>query len=205
MFTCLNWRLFLEENSSIRAVIVGIPGVGKTTIISEVEAILESKGLKAETVVFGSLMFEVAKKKGVKNRDEMRNLSIEEQKNLQEDAANRIAQMKERIVIIDTHLFIKTSEWYYPGIPMNVTQIVRPTHLLLIIAKAGEILMRRQVDTTRHRDLPSEEEIQREIDISRIMIVSSANLTGSPFTIIKNDNNQANKAAQDIVSILVGK
>src|ERR687885_196103 len=39
MFTCLNWRLFLEENSSIRAVIVGIPGVGKTTIISEVEAI----------------------------------------------------------------------------------------------------------------------------------------------------------------------
>ena len=204
MFTCLNWRLFLEENS-IRAIIVGIPGVGKTTVISEVESILEGKGLKAETVVFGSLMFEEAKKKGVKNRDDMRNLSIEEQRNLQEDAAKRIARMREGIVIIDTHLFIKTSEWYYPGIPMTVTQIVRPTHLLLIIANAGEILMRRQADTTRHRDLPSEEEIQHEIDISRIMIVSSSNLTGSPFTIIKNDNNQASKAAQDIVSILVGK
>jgi adenylate kinase len=194
----------LEENS-IRAVIVGIPGVGKTTVISEVEAILEGKGLKAETVVFGSLMFEEAKRKGVKNRDEMRNLSIEEQRNLQKGAAKRIARMKERIVIIDTHLFIRTSEWYYPGIPMSVTRIVRPTHLLLIIAEEGEILMRRQADMTRNRDLPSEEEIQREIDISRIMIVSLANLTGSPFTIIKNDNNQANKAAQDIVSILVGK
>jgi adenylate kinase len=204
MFICLNWRLSLEENS-IRAVIVGIPGVGKTTVISEVEAILEGKGLKAETVVFGSLMFEEAKRKGVKNRDEMRNLSIEEQRNLQKGAAKRIARMKERIVIIDTHLFIRTSEWYYPGVPMSVTQIVRPTHLLLIIAEAGEILMRRQADMTRNRDLPSEEEIQREIDISRIMIVSLANLTGSPFTIIKNDNNQANKAAQDIVSILVGK
>ena len=61
------------------------------------------------------------------------------------------------------------------------------------------------MDTTRHRDLSSEEEIQGEIDISRIMIVSSANSTGSPFTIIKNDNNQVNKTAQDIVSILVGK
>lgn len=62
MFTCPNWRLFLEENR-IRAVILGIPGVGKTTIISEVEGIFEEKGLKAETVVFGSLMFEEAKRR----------------------------------------------------------------------------------------------------------------------------------------------
>ena len=63
--------------------------------------------MKVETVVFGTLMFEEANKKGLKNRDEMRNLSIEDQRNLQEDAAKRIAEMKEKIVIIDTHLFIK--------------------------------------------------------------------------------------------------
>ena len=34
--------IFLEENS-IRAVILGIPGVGKTTIISEVEDIFEER------------------------------------------------------------------------------------------------------------------------------------------------------------------
>jgi len=203
MFTCPNWRLFLEENS-IRAVILGIPGVGKTTIISEVEDIFEGKGLKAETVVFGSLMFEEAKKKGLKTRDDMRKLPIEDQRNLQEDAAKRIADMKERIVIIDTHLFIRTSEWYYPGIPMNVTNIIRPTHLLLVIANPREILMRRQSDTTRRRDLSSEPEIQYEIDVSRIMIVSSANMTGSPFTILENQKNQAKKVAQDIVRLLVG-
>ena len=204
MCTCPNWRLFLEENS-IRAVIVGIPGVGKTTVISKVEKILEEKGLKVDTVVFGTLMFEEANKKGVKNRDEMRNLSILDQRNLQEDAAKRIAQMKENIVIIDTHLFIRTSEWYYPGVPMNVTNIIRPTHLLLIVADADEITMRRQADKTRNRDLPSKEDLQNEIDISKMMLITSANLTGSPFTIIENSKDDAQKAAQDIVRILVGK
>ena len=194
----------MEENS-IRAVIVGIPGVGKTTVISKVEKILEGKGLKVDTVVFGTLMFEEANKKGVNNRDEMRNLSILDQRSLQEDAAKRIARMKENIVIIDTHLFIRTSEWYYPGVPMNVTNIIKPTHLLLIVADADEINMRRQADKTRHRDLPSKEDLQNEIDISKMMLITSANLTGSPFTIIENSNDGAQKAAQDIVRILVGK
>lgn len=204
MCTCPNWRDFLEENS-IRAVIVGIPGVGKTTVISKVVKILEDKGLNVDTVVFGTLMFEEANKKGVQNRDEMRNLSILDQRNLQEDAAKRIARMKENIVIIDTHLFIRTSEWYYPGVPMNVTNIIRPTHLLLIVADVDEITMRRQTDKTRNRDLPSKEDLQNEIDISKMMLITSANLTGSPFTIIENSKDDAQKAAQDIVRILVGK
>ena len=182
---------------------MGIPGVGKTTVIAQVQNILRQRGLKVATAVFGTLMFEEASKKNVKNRDEMRNLSIGEQRNLQEDAAKRIAGMNENIIIIDTHLFIRTSQWYYPGIPLNIVQIIRPTHLLLIIANAGEISLRRQADSTRHREILSEEEIQHEIDLSRMMIVSLANLTGSPFTIIENNNNQADKAARGIASILV--
>ena len=192
----------MEENR-IRAVILGIPGVGKTTIISEVENILQKMGVEAETVVFGSLMFEEAKKRGIKTRDDMRKLPIEDQRNLQNGAAKRIAEMRRRIVIIDTHLFIKTSEWYYPGIPVNVTNIIRPTHLLLIIANSREILIRRQSDTARHRDLSTESEIQHEVDVSKTMIISSANMTSSPFTILENQKDQATKVAQDIVRLLV--
>jgi adenylate kinase len=36
-----------------------------------------------------------------------------------------------------------------------------------------------------------------------MMIVSLANLTGSPFAIIENNNDQADKAAHGIASILV--
>jgi adenylate kinase len=193
----------LEENR-IRAVILGIPGVGKTTIISEVENIFQKSGVEAETVVFGSLMFEEAQKSGLQTRDDMRKLPIEDQRKLQEAAAKRIAEMRKRIVIIDTHLFVRTCEWYYPGIPANVTNIIRPTHLLLIIANPQEILMRRQSDTARHRDLSTEAEIQHEVDVSKTMLASSANITSSPFTILENQKGQATKVAQDIVRLLVG-
>lgn len=192
----------MEENR-IRAVILGIPGVGKTTIISEVENILQKRGVEAETVVFGSLMFEEAKKSGLQTRDEMRRLPIEDQRNLQNSAAKRIAEMRKRIVIIDTHLFVRTSEWYYPGIPANVTNIIRPTHLILVIANPQEILMRRRSDTARNRDLSTEAEIQHEVEVSKTMIVSSANMTSSPFTILENQKDQAIKVAEDIVRLLV--
>jgi adenylate kinase len=191
----------LEENR-IRAVILGIPGVGKTTIISEVEGILQKRGLEAETVVFGSLMFEEAKRSGLRTRDDMRKLPIEDQRNLQEGAAKRIAEMRKGIVIIDTHLFVRTCEWYYPGIPVNVTNIIRPTHLLLIIANPQEILMRRQSDTARRRELSTETEIQHEVDVAKTMVVSSANMTSSPFTILENHKDQATRVAQDIVRLL---
>lgn len=202
MCTCPNWRLSLEENNRIRAVIVGIPGVGKTTVISKVEKILAEKGLNLGVAVFGTLMFEEASKKGVKNRDEMRSLTIRDQRQLQEDAAKRIAMMDENIVIIDTHLFIKTSEWYYPGVPMHVTHIIKPTHFLLIVAEPGEIIRRRQDDNTRNRDLVSEQDIRSEIDISKMMVIASANLTGSPFTIAMNSIGESDNVAQDIVRIL---
>jgi adenylate kinase len=192
----------LEENR-IRAVILGIPGVGKTTIISEVEDILQKRGIEAETVVFGSLMFEEAKKSGLQARDDMRKLPIEDQRNLQEGAAKRITEIRKRIVIIDTHLFVRTCEWYYPGIPVNVTNIIRPTHLLLIIAHPQEILMRRHSDTARRRDLSTEAEIQHEVEVSKTMVVSSATMTSSPFTILENQKDQATKVAQNIVRLLV--
>jgi adenylate kinase len=191
----------LEENR-IRAVILGIPGVGKTTIISEVENILQKRGVEAETVVFGSLMFEEAKNSGIKTRDDMRKLPIEDQRNLQNGAATRIAEIRKRIVIIDTHLFVRVCEWYYPGIPANVTNIIRPTHLILIIANPQEILIRRQSDTARHRDLSTETEIQHEVDVSKTMIISSASMTSAPFTILENQKDQSTKVAQDIVRLL---
>jgi adenylate kinase len=63
--------------------------------------------------------------------------------------------------------------------------------------------MRRQSDSARRRDLSTEAEIQHEVDVSKTMIVSSANMTGSPFTILENQKDQATKVAQDIVRLLV--
>ena len=66
-----------------RVIVVGIPGVGKTTVVSEVKKALEQLGIKTTLAEFGKIMLEEAKRVNIKNRDEIRRLQIEDQKNLQ--------------------------------------------------------------------------------------------------------------------------
>jgi adenylate kinase len=193
----------LEENNK-RAIIVGIPGVGKTTVISRAAELLNQK-TKATLVVFGTLMFEEAKTKmGVKHRDEMRSMPVEEQRRLQEMAARRIADMKDDIVLVDTHLFINTSEGYYPGLPMRLLNIMKPTNLVMVAAEPQEIADRRKADQTRQRDIISAENIQKELDISRVMVASCSILTGAPFAIIMNNDGKEDEAAANIAKVLIG-
>lgn len=191
-----------KTSNNKRIIIVGIPGVGKTSVISLVNGALNHKGYQTTVAVFGTIMFEEAKKIGLKNRDELRKLSIRDQQHLQEMAAKRIAEMNDDIVIIDTHLFVKTAEGYYPGLPMTLLDIIKPTHFVIIMAEPKEIVDRRKCDTSRHRDIVSVEDVQHELDISKIMVASSSIITGSPFTIIMNKDNKINDAALKIVNVL---
>jgi adenylate kinase len=191
----------LAENK--RAIIVGIPGVGKTTVITRAAEML-SKKRKTSVVVFGTVMFEEAKKMGLKSRDEMRKMPVENQRRLQEMAAQRIADMKDDIVLVDTHLFINTGEGYYPGLPMRLLNIMKPTNMIMVAAEPQEIAERRRTDQTRQRDLATAENIQKELDISRVMVASCSILTGAPFAIIMNGDGGMEEAAANIAKILAG-
>ena len=63
-------------HSNARVVVVGVPGVGKTTVITKAAELLNQSGSKTQVMVFGSLMLDEAKKMGIKDRDEMRKLSV---------------------------------------------------------------------------------------------------------------------------------
>lgn len=191
----------MAENK--RAIIVGIPGVGKTTLIRRAAEMLNQKR-KTTVVIFGTIMFEEAKKMGLKHRDEMRRMSLEDQRRLQDLAAQRITEMKDDIVMIDTHLFINTDEGYYPGLPMRLLNIMKPTNMVMVAADPSEIAERRKSDQTRQRDLASAENIQKELDISRVMVASCSILTGAPFAIIMNNDGQMGEAAANIAKILLG-
>jgi adenylate kinase len=193
----------LAENK--RAIIVGIPGVGKTTVITRAAELLNKKRKTTTVVVFGTMMFEEAKKKlGLKSRDDMRRMPVEDQRRLQEMAAQRIAEMKDDIVLVDTHLFINTGEGYYPGLPMRLLNIMKPTNIVMVAADPGEIAERRKTDQTRQRDIATAENIQRELDISQVMVASCSILTGAPFAIIMNSNGRVDEAAANIAKILLG-
>ena len=193
----------MAENHK-RAVVVGIPGVGKTTVITRAAEVLNKKR-KTTIVVFGTVMFEQAKKIGLKSRDEMRKMPIEDQRRLQEMAAQRIVEMNDDILLVDTHLFINTEEGYYPGLPMRLLNIMKPTNMIMVAADAIEIAKRRKTDQTRQRDIISAENIQKELDISRMMVASCSILTGAPFAIIMNNDGQVDEAAANIArTLLVG-
>jgi adenylate kinase len=187
-----------------RAIIVGIPGVGKTTVITRAAELLSSKKRKAAVVTYGTLMFEEAKKLGVKSRDDMRRLPVAKQKKLQETAARRIAKMRDAVVIVDTHLFISTQEGYYPGLPMRLITIMDPTNLIMVAADPRQIAERRKNDPTRQRDAASPEAIKNDLDFSKMMLASCSILTGAPFAIVTNDDGKVEEAAQGVAGILAG-
>jgi adenylate kinase len=192
----------LEEPRKKTVIIVGVPGVGKSTIISNATEALQNIGTTVSTVIFGSVMIEEAKKLGINDRDQLRKLSIDVQQKLQSMAATHISHLKESIVIVDTHLFIKTPSGYYPGLPMNLVLKLNPDLLILITANSEEILRRRENDNTRSRDIISDNEIKRDIDVSLSMISSLSILTGAPFEIIFNHDNMIDSTTSLIVELL---
>ena len=187
---------------SKKVVVVGIPGVGKTTVVSKVVEKLNALNKSVSVHSFGTVMFEEAKKNGLKDRDDLRKLTVEEQKNLQKKAAEKIAEYQENIVIIDTHAFISTKEGYYPGLPHYVIQILKPTHFIAVSAKPDEIYNRRTNDDTRDRDIISIGSIKEELDVQDAMLSSCSVLSGSPMKVVLNTEGKVEVAADSIINAI---
>ena len=185
-------------DASKRVVIVGIPGVGKTTVVTKLEEMLKAANIKAEYVVFGTVMFEEAQKIGVKSRDDMRRLDVKTQKQLQVAAASAVAKKSTPIVLVDTHLFISTKEGYMPGLPNDILKALSPTNLVLIEATPNEIVSRRQNDPTRTRDDAKPEVIEKELLIAKSMLSASAVIAGAAIKMVTNADGKADECAKDI-------
>ena len=162
--------LCLDESKKV--VIVGIPGVGKTTVVTKVFDILNSKNKSVSVISFGNLMFEEALKYGIKDRDDLRKLSINQQQDLQKKAAERIAKLNDNVVIIDTHAFITTPAGFYPGLPDYVIKIIKPSNFISISARPEVIFNRRKQDETRHREVVSIDLIKKELAVQDAMLSS---------------------------------
>ncbi|MDE1724571.1 MAG: adenylate kinase [Thaumarchaeota archaeon] len=187
---------------SKRIIIVGIPGVGKTTVVSKIVELLKAKNIKVSVSIFGTVMFDEAKKRGVQNRDDLRKLSVKEQKELQSTAARTISSITDDVVIVDTHAFISTNEGFYPGLPHNVLEILNPDSFIMITARPEEIYNRRMTDTTRTRDIVSIDAIKKELDVTSAMLSTCSILCGSPIKMVLNTEGKVDEAARGIISAM---
>jgi len=184
----------------LRIVIVGVAGVGKSTVVEKAVASIQG----ASVEVFGTAMFEAAKRLGwVKHRDEMRKLRVENQKKLQKIAATSISRARgKKVIFVDTHLFIRTPEGFWPGLPFAVIQALKPTHLILIEADPADVLKRRTADTTRTRDSITLEEVAAELTLARTLLAAASLVSGAPLTFVLNGEGKADEAAGRIVALV---
>ena len=177
-------------------VVTGIPGVGKTTVMKKA-----AEGMDIQFVTFGTVMADIAKELGlVQDRDDMRKLTLEQQKDLQIKTAERVASMGN--VILDTHCTIKTPKGYMPGLPEWVVKKLNPTAIVVVEADAEEIFNRRVNDTTRNRDPDTKEEINEQQMMNRAAAMAYAALTGSTVKIVFNHDNAIEDAVKQAAPVL---
>lgn len=177
-------------------VVTGIPGVGKTTVMEKAAGEMD-----IEFLTFGTIMIEIAKEMGlVKNRDEMRKLSLEEQRELQVKTAEKVGSMKN--VVVDTHCTIKTPEGYMPGLPEWVINKLKPKSIVLVEADPREIQRRRKNDSSRDRDSDTEKEIAEQQQVNRAIAMAYSALSGATVKIVFNHDNALDDAVQQASTVL---
>lgn len=177
-------------------VVTGIPGVGKTTVMKEA-----AEGIDIQFVTFGTVMADIAIEMNlVKDRDEMRKLTLEQQKELQIKTAEKVAKMDN--VIVDTHCTVKTPKGYMPGLPEWVIKKLNPTAIVVIEADPEEIYNRRSKDITRNRDPDSKEKIAEHQQMNRAAAMAYATLSGATVKIVFNHDNAIEDAVKDTAPVL---
>jgi adenylate kinase len=177
-------------------VVTGIPGVGKTTVMKKA-----AEGIDIKFVTFGTVMIDIAKEIGfVRDRDEMRKLSLDQQKELQMKTAERVSKMGN--VIVDTHCSIKTTKGYMPGLPEWVVKKLKPDNIILVEADPEEIFNRRINDDSRNRDSDSVDIIKEHQHMNRAIAMAYSAITGATVKIIQNHNDKIEQAIEDVKPIL---
>ena len=192
--------LGLVDNKKV--VIVGIPGVGKTSLLTKLVEHVTQQNKTVSVRSFGTVMLGEARKNGVKDRDELRTLPIKKQQELQKMAAEKISKMEDDVVLIDTHAFISTKSGFYPGLPNYVIQIIQPTNFIAITASPDEIHNRRMKDNTRNRDTISIEDIKKELAVQDAMLSSCSVLSGSPMKVVFNHEGKVDEVAVAVLGAI---
>ena len=178
----------------------GIPGVGKTTVLNELQDLAKQNKFNLKVLNYGTIMNEIMRDLGKDlHRDKMRDQRIDMQKKVQELAASEITNRAgQGTIVIDTHMFVRTASGMWAGLPQNVLVKLSPQLLVLVEARPDQIAARRKGDSDRMREQALAEEIAFDIEWSRATAAASAVATGSPVKVIRNDEGRQKQAAQEL-------
>ncbi|MET1129029.1 MAG: adenylate kinase [Thermoproteota archaeon] len=200
----------VERNPFVTVIVTGVPGVGKTTVLTHVASILDEEGTAYVLANFGDYMLKVAKGLGlVSHRDEIRKLPLRKQLELQEAAARLIREDalselgSDGVLLVDTHTVVKTVTGFWPGLPRGVVLELKPDAIVLVEAAPEVIVSRQERDKTRdRRDIGSVEKVAELMQMARIAAMASATLVSSSVFPVENIEGNPRAAAEKIVELV---
>ena len=188
---------------SKRIIVTGVPGSGKTTVLERALAQLAAQGISYTVLNYGDVMLELMRKEGIRDRDDMRKVPTDRYREIQREAARRIARASERgPVIVDTHCLIRKPEGYYPGLPRWVLEELDPESIIIIEAIPEEIAGRRDRDSSRRRDKEVAQAIEEHQMMNRATAAAYAAFSGATVRIIMNRDKKLNEAVDEMVEVL---
>jgi adenylate kinase len=173
-------------------IVMGLPGAGKTTVLNALQS--DYKMLN-----YGDLMFEIEKEKfGIENRDQMRTIPIDKQKDVQSLVAQRLAS-EEGKVILDTHCSVATPKGFFPGLPFDFLKMLKVDSLVLITADVAEIEERRANDPSRKRDVGG---VALHDKMNHSYLAAYSAFTGAPAVVIYNRQGKVEEAVAQLQKLL---
>ncbi|MGC9209657.1 MAG: adenylate kinase [Acidilobus sp.] len=198
------------RNSFKVVIVTGVPGVGKTTVLSILEKKARERGLKLKVLNFGDFMLSKAVEDGlVKSRDEIRYMSARRQLEIQAHAARAMVVEASKelgsdgYLIVDTHAVVRTPQGLLPGLPKHVVDELKPDAIVLIEADPKEIAARQARDTSRYRaDFGGEEGVRQLMEQARMAAMASAVQYASLVVTIINREGKAEEAAEELLKVL---
>lgn len=173
------------------AVVVGVPGVGKTSLCREAA---RSKGYYY--VNYGEMMLEFAEKgKIASTQEEMLKLPLNIQFEIWRKTANYIKDLTDNIrdltnnrnnsngVLVDLHGIDKSKKGYLISLPL---EIIKPQIIITIESTYNRIIQHRINDTERTRNIERLKDLKQEMELLRNSMSVCSALLGSYFVVIEN-------------------
>jgi adenylate kinase len=184
-------------------IVAGVPGAGKSTLLRQAWKRVQRE-LKCTIVSFGTEMLKECAESGLAaDRDEMRELAPDAQKEMQWRTARRVAERAETI-LLDTHCAIKTrSGTYLPGLTPRMLERLSPAAIILVEAHEAEIRRRRELDKKRPlRTLESPDDILEHTLVNRAYAAAFSAASGGLLRIIRNNPGASEPAVDAFIDTL---
>ncbi|GAB6055761.1 adenylate kinase [Methanobacterium movens] len=173
------------------AAVVGVPGVGKTSLCH-----VAAREIGCEHLNYGEIMLEIARAKNIAHsQKEMFAQDLDVQYHIWKAAANEIS--KHQNILVDLHGLDQSPEGYIISMPL---EIISPDLIVILDSSPEKILNRRQDDKSKERIKDDFKSLIAHQKMLKMSMVICSVFSGSLVYHLENNDFETSK--KDLIDLL---